>query len=151
DGFRNDGDVLRMSPLQYETLLAIADEALAEAIVSSSPPVVHRYRINVDEFKVEPLPKPENRPGESFDYASHPFHAAIMPQLAPPGGGRRPKVENPYPPNILPPSKIVRYQEAAVRPPKSSIALRMHQAFRKGETVLRVRAARVVSENTGEP
>ena len=34
DGFRNDGDALRMSPLQYETYLQIADEALAEAIVS---------------------------------------------------------------------------------------------------------------------
>src|SRR5262245_26493022 len=33
-GFRNDGDVLRISPLQYESLLQIADEALTEAIVS---------------------------------------------------------------------------------------------------------------------
>src|SRR5262245_39478555 len=150
DGFRNDGDVLRMSPLQYETLLQIADDALTEAIVSSPPPVVHRYRINVHEFKVEPLPKPADRPGESFDYASHPFDIAIMPPLPPPGGGKRPKVESPYPPNILPPSKIVRYNEAAVRPPKSSIALRMHQAFRSGETVVKIRAARIESE-TREP
>ena len=151
DGFRNDGDVLRMSPLQYETLLQIADEALTEAIVSGPPPVVHRYRVTVHEFRVEPLAKPENRPGESFDYASHPFDIAIMPPLPPPGGGRGSKVESPYPPNILPPSKIVRYNEAAVRPPKSSIALRMHQAFRSGETVVRIRAARFVSEKTGEP
>ena len=88
DGFRNDGDVLRMSPLQYETYLQIADEALAEAIVSGPPPVVHRYRITVHEFRVEPLPKPADRPGESFDYESHPFDIAIMPPLPPPGGGR---------------------------------------------------------------
>src|SRR5262249_54562968 len=29
DGFRNNGDVLRMSPFQYETYLQIADETLA--------------------------------------------------------------------------------------------------------------------------
>ena len=51
DGFRNDGDALRMSPLQYETYLQIADEALAEAIVTGPPPVVHRYRITVDKFR----------------------------------------------------------------------------------------------------
>src|SRR5262245_12047156 len=45
-GFRNDGDALRMSPLQYETYLQIADEALAEAIVTGPPPVVHRYRLS---------------------------------------------------------------------------------------------------------
>ena len=49
DGFRNDGDALRMSPLQYETYLQIADEALAEAIVTGPPPVVHRYRLSVGE------------------------------------------------------------------------------------------------------
>ena len=36
-----------------------------------------------------------------------------------------------------------------MRPPKSCVALRMHQAFRKGETVVKVRAAR--SNRTGEP
>ena len=147
DGFRNDGDVLRMSPLQYETLLQIADEALTEAIVSGPPPVVHRYRINVHEFRVEPLPKPADRPGESFDYESHPFDISIMPPLPPPGGGRDCKPPpSPYPPNVLPPSAIVRFREAAVRPPKSSVALRMHQAFRSGETVVKVRAARVEPE-----
>ena len=49
DGFRNDGDALRMSPLQYETYLQIADDALAEAIVTGPPPVVHRYRLSVGE------------------------------------------------------------------------------------------------------
>ena len=61
-GFRNDGDALRMSPLQYETFLQIAEEALSEAIVMGPPPAVHRYRITVDNFHVEPLPKPADRP-----------------------------------------------------------------------------------------
>src|SRR5258706_6060662 len=52
DGFRNDGDALRMSPLQYETYLQIADEALTEAITTGEPPVVHRYRITLDKFRV---------------------------------------------------------------------------------------------------
>src|SRR5206468_6225136 len=72
DGFRNDGDALRMSPLQYETYLQIADDALAEAIVSGPPPVVHRYRLAVGEryanFELKSLPKPADRPGESFEY-----------------------------------------------------------------------------------
>src|SRR3954470_23337515 len=63
DGFRNDGDALRMSPLQYETYLQIADEALAEVIVSGPAPAVHRYRLSVGEkyadFGVTGLPRPE--------------------------------------------------------------------------------------------
>src|SRR4051794_8594299 len=146
DGFRNDGDALRMSPLQYETYLQIADEALSEAIVTGAPPVVHRYRITVDKFGVEVLPKPADRPGESFDYASDPFNITnmgIIPQRPPGGGNRFKPPPNPYPPNILPPSAIVRFLEAAVRAPKNSVALRMHQAFRKGETLIKVSAARV--------
>lgn len=143
-GFRNDGDALRMSPLQYETYLQIADEALTEAIVTGEPPVVHRYRITVDKFRVEALPKPADRPGESFDYAGHPFditNIGPIPQR-PPGGGNRPKPPpNPYPPDILPPSAIVRFSEAAVRAPRNSVVLRMRQAFRKGETLIKVRAA----------
>jgi mono/diheme cytochrome c family protein len=145
-GFRNDGDALRMSPLQYETFLQIAEEALAEAIVTGAPPAVHRYRITVDKFHVEPLPKPADRPGESFDYASHPFDVTNMATNppGPPGGGRRARPPaSPFPPNILPPSAIVRFQEAAVRAPKSSVTLRMRRAFRKGETAIKVRAARV--------
>jgi mono/diheme cytochrome c family protein len=145
-GFRNDGDALRMSPLQYETFLQIADEALTEAIVAGEPPVVHRYRIAVDQFRVEALPKPADRPGESFDYAGHPFNITNIgpiPQRPPGGGNRRKPPPNPYPPDILPPSAIVRFSEAAVRAPKNSVALRMHQAFRKGETLVKVSAARV--------
>src|SRR5262249_25034200 len=72
EGFRNDGDALRISPLQYETYLQIADEALAEAIVTDAPPVVHRYRLSVGDkfgdFEVVALPKPPDQPGESFPY-----------------------------------------------------------------------------------
>ena len=64
--------------MAYETFLQIADEALAEAIVTRPPPVVHRYRITVHEFRVDPLPKPEDRPGASFDYESHPFDITNM-------------------------------------------------------------------------
>lgn len=146
DGFRNDGNVLRMSPVQYETFLQIADEALAEAIVVGPPPVAHRYRFHIHEFRVEPLSKPADRPCESFDFANHPFDVTNM-GIAPlprPGGGEQPKLpENPYPPNVLPPSAIVRFREAAVRPPKNCVALRMHQAFRSGETLIKIHAARL--------
>src|SRR3954468_14146705 len=153
-GFRNDGDALRMSPLQYETYLQIADEGLSEAIVTGEPPVVHRYRITVDKFHVESLPRLADRPGESFDYASHPFNITNIGPIAqrPPGGGSRGKPPpNPYPPNILPPSAIVRFQEAAVRAPRNSVALRMRQAFRTGETLIKVRAARVEPEDGADP
>src|SRR4051812_3233913 len=153
-GFRNDGDALRMSPLQYETYLQIADEALTEAIVTGEPPVVHRYRITVDKFRVEALPKPADRPGESFDYAGHPFditNIGTIPQRPPGGGNRAKPPPNPYPPNILPPSAIVRFQEAAVRAPKNSVTLRMRQAFRTGETLIKVSAARVEPKDGADP
>lgn len=151
-GFRNDGDSLRISPLQYETYLQIADEALDEAIVSGPPPIVHRYRIHVNEFRVEVLAKPNNRVGESFDYANNPFKIFNMGtiQLPPPGGGRKP-VPNPYPPELLPPSTIERFREAAVRPPKHCVALRMNHAFRTGETVIKVHAGRVAPEGKADP
>src|SRR3954466_838419 len=71
-GFRNDGDALRMSPLQYETYLQIADEALAEPIVTEPPPVLLRYRLSCldkrENYQVVTLPKPADQPGESFEY-----------------------------------------------------------------------------------
>lgn len=150
DGFRNDGDALRMSPLQYETYLQIADEALNEAIVTGPPPVVHRYRINVHEFGVEALPKPVDRPGESFDYASRPFSITNIGAKSFRRPGRRRNRPNapadPYLTNILPPSTIVRFREAAVKPPASCVALRLHQAFRRGETAVRIRVARIEPE-----
>ncbi|MEQ1827331.1 MAG: DUF1592 domain-containing protein, partial [Pirellula sp.] len=149
EGFRNDGDVLRMSPLQYETYLQIADDALSEALVTGPPPVVHRYRIHIQEFRIEPLPRPAKSPGESFDYPSQPFEITNIgtAPLSPPGGGKRPdKPPNPFPPSVLPPSAIVRFREAAVKPPEHCVALRLQQAFRKGETVIKVHASRVESE-----
>ncbi len=154
DGFRNDGDALRMSPLQYETYLQIADEALAEAIVTGPPPVVHRYRITVHEFKVEALPQPAGRPGASYDYARDPFNIFNMATIPapPPGGRNRPRPPpNPNPPNILLPSAIARFQEAAVRAPKISVTLRMRQAFRTGETVVKIHCARVEPPEGADP
>ena len=132
DGFRNDGDVLRMSPLQYETYLQIADEALLEAIVTGTPPTVHRYRIYADAFRVEALPKPGNRPGESFNYAGQPFN--IVNDSSRAVGG------------VLFPSLVEHFREAGQRLPQSSLAFLLFQAFRTGETVIRVRAARVKPE-----
>ncbi len=145
DGFRNDGDTLRMSPLQYETYLQIADEALAEAIVSGPPPVVHRYRLSVGEryadFSVKPLPRPEGRPGESFAYDTGKGKTAfrIWNMSAP--NKEKDKVWD----GTLAPSAIRRFSEAAVRMPEWVLAFGFHQAFRKGETRLKVRAARVES------
>jgi hypothetical protein len=149
DGFRNDGDALRMSPLQYETYLQIADEALAEAIVSGPAPAVHRYRLSVGEkhadFAVTPLSKPEGRPGESFEYDTKDAKK-----------GKAFRIWNMSAPNkdmdkdkakiwdgTLAPSAIRRFGEAAVQMPERCYAFGFHQAFRKGETRIRVRAARV--------
>lgn len=133
DGFHKDGDVLRMSPLQYETYLQIADEALAQAIVTGSPPVVHRYRITVDRFKVEALPKPDDRPGESYDYRARSFRI-----------DNQSKLDN----GVLPPSEIERSREAAVKLPKNRFALRIQQSFPMGEAMIRVHAARVDSNDS---
>lgn len=138
EGFRNDGDALRMSPLQYETYLQIADEALAEAIVSGPAPLVHRYRLSVgdkhDKFTVTALPRPADRPGESFEFETK--------------NGKAYKIWNMSGPSktwdgSLAPSAIRRFGEAAVQIPERVMAFGFHQAFRKGETRIKVRAARV--------
>jgi mono/diheme cytochrome c family protein len=136
-GFRNDGDALRMSPLQYETYLQIADEALAEAIVTGPPPVVHRYRLSVGEkredFEVASLPKPEDQPGESFEYETKKAKAFKIWNMSQPAK----KWEA-----ALAPSAIGRFGEAAVKMPDKCLAFGFHYAFRKGETRVKVRAAR---------
>ncbi len=144
DGFRNDGDALRMSPLQYETYLQIADEALAEAIVSGPPPVVHRYRLSVGDkhanFQVASLPRPDGRPGESFEYATKKGKAFRIWNMSSPGKDKdkdKNKIWNP----ALAPSAIRRFGEAAVQMPEHCYAFGFHQAFRKGETRIKVRAA----------
>jgi mono/diheme cytochrome c family protein len=150
DGFRNDGDALRMSPLQYETYLQIADEALAEAIVSGPAPVVHRYRLSVGEkfadFAVTPLPRPEGRPGESFEYKSEKKDKGkptfrIWNMSAP--NKDQDKDKNKIWDGTLTPSAIRRFGEAAVQMPERVYAFGFHQAFRKGETRIKVSAARV--------
>jgi hypothetical protein len=146
EGFRNDGDALRMSPLQYETYLQLADEALAEAIVSGPAPTVHRYRLSVGDkhanYQVTPLPKPADRPGESFEYDTKKGKAFRIWNLSTPNKDSdkdKDKVWNPE----LAPSAIRRFSEAAVPLPERCYAFGFHQAFRKGETRIKVRAARV--------
>ncbi len=151
EGFRNDGDALRMSPLQYETYLQIADEALAEAIVAGPPPAVHRYRLSVGDkfnsFKVTPLPKPEDRPGESFAYETKKGKAFGIRNMSAPNKDKD-KDKNKIWDGTLAPSAIRKFGEAAVQMPDRCYAFGFHQAFRKGETRIKVRAARVESAGT---
>ncbi len=146
EGFRNDGDALRMSPLQYETYLQIADEALAEAIVSGPAPIVHRYRLSVGEkradYKVTPLPKPEGRPGESFEYDTKKGKAFRISNMSAPIKDIDKDKDKVWD-SALPPSAIRRFSEAAVQIPDRCYAFGFHQGFRKGETRIKVRAARV--------
>jgi hypothetical protein len=136
DGFRNDGDVLRMSPLQYEIYLQIADDALAEAIVSGPAPVVHRYRLScgekLEKYEVASLPKPADRPGASFEYDTKKGKAFRIWNMSGPKKGWD---------GTLAPSAIRRFEEAAVQLPERVLAFGFHQAFRKGETRIKVRAA----------
>ena len=74
-GFRNDGDMLRMSPLQFELFGQIAEEALDRVIVDGPPPAAHRYRFTPadrppDDLEVTVLPRPDGRPCETFAYAT---------------------------------------------------------------------------------
>jgi hypothetical protein len=138
EGFRNDGDALRMSPLQYETYLQIADEALAEAIVTGPPPAVHRYRLScgekLDKYEAVALPKPADRPGESFEYNTKKGKAFRIWNMSGPAKKWDP---------ALAPSAIRRFEEAAVQMPERVLAFGFQQAFRKGETRIKVRVARV--------
>ena len=138
DGFRNDGDVLRMSPQQYETFLQIADEALAEAIVSGPPPVVHRFRLSVgdkaDKIEIKSLPKPDGKPGESFEYETKKGKAFRIWSMSAPTKGWD---------GTLAPSAIRRFEEAAVQMPERCVGFGFQQAFRKGETRIKVRVAMV--------
>ncbi|MBI2805582.1 MAG: DUF1592 domain-containing protein [Planctomycetes bacterium] len=146
DGFQNDGETLRMSPLQYETYLQIADEALAEAIVTGPPPMVHRYRLSVGEkhakYEVTPLPRPEGRPGESFEYVTKKGKAFRIWNMSLPNRDKD-KDKNKIWDGTLAPSAIRRFGEAAVQMPERCYAFGFHQAFRKGETRIKVRAARI--------
>ncbi len=144
-GFRNDGDALRMSPLQYETYLQIADEALDAAVVSGPAPAVHRFRFSgfekSDKFEIATPAKPANRPGETFDYAAPKGKPAFRifnssASSVPNGGASKTWTGS------LPPSAVRRHGEAATQYPEHRVAVGFHYAYRKGETRIRVRAAR---------
>lgn len=152
EGFRNDGEMLRMSPRQYETYLQIADEALAEAIVSGLPPEVHRYRFaitgfNPNDLQVTALPRPENRPGESFEYFKREgkdkaFRIWTM-------SNRDGRNKEPFE-GMLPPSTPQRHSEAAIKLPPHSFSLGFHRAFRTGEALIRVHVAKVEEDQNAD-
>jgi mono/diheme cytochrome c family protein len=132
DGFRNDGDALRMSPLQYELYLQIADDALAEAIVSGPIPAVHRYRLEAKKPAVV-LPKPADRPGESYNYAAKGQGFTIGDECS--SGKDQPL-------GTLLPAAPRPHGEAALARPEFRYGFRLHHPFRRGEALIRVRAAR---------
>ncbi|WP_197442377.1 DUF1592 domain-containing protein [Lignipirellula cremea] len=131
EGFRNDGDALRMSPLQYEMYLQIADEALAEAIVSGPPPEVHRFRLTANQ-PPSVLPRPEGGAGETLDYAANDKRFTISADC---DFGKEAV-------GVLLPAAPRPFQEAALKRPAFRYGFRLHHAYRKGETRLVVRAAR---------
>ncbi|MFZ9794058.1 MAG: DUF1592 domain-containing protein, partial [Gemmataceae bacterium] len=135
EGFRNDGDSLRISPLQYEMYLQIADEALAEAIVTGPVPEVHRYRLEARKPPVV-LPKPENLPGETYDYKAKGKTFTIGDDSQ---YGKDPK--NQLPTGVLLPSAPQTFGEAALKKPDFRYGFRIHHPFRRGEMLIRVRAA----------
>lgn len=140
NGFRNDGDALRMSPLQYETYLQIADEALGAAIVSGPAPPVHRFRMSGFEkresYEVATLPKPADRPGETFAYSNAKTKAFRIFNSSPPQNSKSWD-------GTLPPAAVRRHGEAATQLPEYRVAVGFQYAYRTGETRIRVRAARV--------
>lgn len=132
DGFRNAGDALRMSPLQYETYLQIADEALAEAIVAGPAPTVHRYRFEAKK-QVVVLPKPADRPGQSYDYAAKGQGFPIGDDCV---SGKD------QPVGTLLPAAPRSHGEAALARPEFRYGFRLHHPFRRGEALIKVRVAR---------
>ncbi|MFM9114626.1 MAG: DUF1592 domain-containing protein [Planctomycetota bacterium] len=140
EGFRNDGDALRMSPLHYEMVLQIADEALAEAIVAGPAPEVHRYRLEAKKPPVV-LPKPDHLPGESYDFFAKDktFKIGEDCQFV-----KDAKEQTPV--GVLLPSAPRPFGEAALSRPEFRYGFRLHHPFRRGEMLIRVRAARVEDE-----
>lgn len=135
EGFRNDGNALGMSPLQYEMYLQIADEALAEAIVDGSAPEVHRFRLVANQ-PAALLPKSESHAGETYDYAANDKRFTINADCA---FGEQPV-------GTLLPAAPRPFHEAALKRPDFRYGFRLYHAYRQGETRLVVRAARGESE-----
>src|SRR5204863_2199719 len=80
------------------------------------------------------------RPGESFQYVVKKGTAFRIWNLSNPNTDKdkdQDKIWNP----ALAPSAIRRFGEAAVQLPERCYAFGFHQAFRKGETRIKVRAA----------
>ena len=144
EGFRNDGDALRMSPLQYEMYLQIADEALSEAIVSGPAPEVHRYRLEARKAPVV-LPKPESRPGESYDYRGKGKTFSIGDDCQ---FGKTVLTQQPV--GVLLPSAPQSFGEAALKRPDFRYGFRLHHPFRRGEMLVRVRASKFLGESGKE-
>jgi len=140
EGFRNDGDALRISPLQYEMYLQIADEALAGAIVTGLAPEVHRYRLEAKKPPVV-LPKSDNRPGESYNYKAKDKTFTIGDDCL---FGKDVKKQQPL--GVLLPDAPQSFGEAALKKPDFRYGFRLHHPFRRGEMLIRVRAARVEDE-----
>lgn len=140
EGFRNDGDALRMSPLHYETYLQIADEALAEAIVTGPPPEVHRYRLEAKK-PPEVLPKPEGAVGESYPFAANGKSFKIGDDCQ---FGKDANDSTPI--GVLRPAAPKPFGEAALKTPDFRYGFRLHHPFRRGEMLIRVRASRVEPE-----
>ncbi len=156
DGFRNNGDALRMSPLQYETYLQIADEALADAIVTGPPPAVHRYRLSVgaklEKFAVVSLPKPADQPGESFVFETEDGKAFRIWNMSQPQPGKQQGTKQPGQwDQALAPSAPGRLVEAGVKLPDKCLAFGFYHAFRKGETRIKVRVARIEPADGADP
>jgi mono/diheme cytochrome c family protein len=177
-GFRNDGEMLRMSPLQFELFFQIAEEALASVIVEGPPPAAHRYRLAPAEkqgsIETTVLPRPDGQPSESFAYFAKPERqspafriwnmspvnrdkkkeaaakeAAAKEAAGKPAGAKEAAPLDIDPDRMLPPAAIQRYSEAAVKLPQHCFAVGFHQAFRSGEALIRVRAARVAEADGG--
>jgi mono/diheme cytochrome c family protein len=146
-GFRNDGDMLRMSPEQVELYLQIAEEALDRVIVEGPPPMAHRYRftpvcVTPDGLAVTVLPRPDDRPCETFGFFPQPDQKDKGPVF------RKSNASSPSV-RMLPPAAIERKLEAGVFLPEHRFAVRLAHRFPHGEALIRVRVAKVPEAEGG--
>ena len=145
-GFRNDGDMLRMSPEQVELYLQIAKEALGRVIVEGPPPAAHRYRltpvfVTPDPFLVSVLPRPNGRPCETFEYFPKPDQKGQRPafRISHMSRGDR----------MLPPGALKQKIEAGVHLPEHCFAVGFERPFPEGESLIRLRVAKVAEADEG--
>ncbi len=147
NGFRNDGNMLRMSPEQFELYLQIGADALERVIVEGPPPPVHRYRVtpvfvNSDKLLITVLPRPEGRPGESLAYAPKPAKKSedrgfLIWNMS--SGDR-----------LLPPAVPERKGNIpGFNMPKHWFGVGFREAFHHGEALIRVQASKVAEADGG--